>query len=322
MAQYVVHKGVYCQVSEVGWRVKKWHSPVTGQGEFMAWRRKVYVPLGDYDDPLLRPFEVDQSGTELEKEQEEARRLRALAKSAARAKRVCRHKIKSASFGSLLTCTYRENMTDFERVRADWASLLRKLQRVIPGFRAVYAFEPQERGAWHVHAAIDKLPPWITFTEKVKASGAAGARYESRVCRVRSWDYVRRLWLGIVGAGNGNIDVDGHRKTRHGLPGKYRAAESLAKLAGYISKYLTKDHANGIPGRNRWGSTQGLEASKGVVFDMPEMSLGALVGLAFELPDGHRIVRHQVGQFGKFWVLYTEPSEGDLRPLVGPDAYV
>jgi len=123
------------------------------------------------------------------------------------------------------------------------------------------------------------------------------------------------MWRSIVGRDNGNIDVDGHRKTRHGLPGKYRASESLAKLAGYVSKYLTKDHASGVPGRNKWGSTQGIEVSKPVVFDMPEMPLAELVGVAFEVPDGHRIVRHRIGQFGKFWVLYTEPGES-----VVPDA--
>lgn len=68
--------------------------------------------------------------------------------------------------------------------------MLRKLQRAIPGFRAVYAFEPQDRGAWHVHACIDRLPPWLI----VRESGSG------RSTRVRSWDYVRRLWRDVVGA--------------------------------------------------------------------------------------------------------------------------
>ncbi len=300
MERYVVHKGVYCQVFEHGWRVKEWQCPATGQKEFMAWKKRLYVPLDDWDNPEVHAGpEIDQSGTEEEKERKERQRLLGLERSAARAKRTCRHKIKSASFTSLLTCTYRENMTDFDRVRLDWAAMLRKLRRVIPGFRTVYAFEQQDRDAWHVHACIDRLPVFL----EIPGEG-----------RVRSWDYLRRMWRGIVGRDNGNIDVDGHRKTRHGLPGKWRASESLAKLAGYVSKYLTKDHENGIEGRNRWGSTQGLAVSKPVTFDMPEMPLADLVGLTFELADGHRIVRHRIGQFGKFWVLYTEPGEADLTP--------
>jgi hypothetical protein len=59
--------------------------------------------------------------------------------------------------------------------------------------------------------------------------------------------------------------------------------------------------------------------SKPIVFDMPEMPLAALVGIAFEVPAGHRIVRHTIGQFGKFWVLYTEPGEADLSGSGGPE---
>ncbi len=300
MERYVVHKGVYCQVFEQGWKVKDWQCEATGQRELMAWRRKIYVPLDDYDNPEVHAGpDVDQSGTEEEIARLERQRLLGLERSAARAKRTCRHKIKSAAVSSLLTCTYRENQTDFDDMRRDWAAMLRKLRKAIPGFRAIYAFERQDRGSWHVHAAIDKLPTHLDI---------AGEG------RVRSWDYLRRMWRGIVGRDNGNIDVDGHRKTRHGLPGKYRTSESLAKLAGYVSKYLTEDHATGPAGRNKWGSTQGIDVAKPVVFDMPEMSLADLVQVAFGLPDGHRIVRHRVGQFGKFWMLYSEPGEVDLGP--------
>lgn len=301
MERYVVHKGVYCQVFEHGWRVKQWLSPETGQHELMAWKRKLYVPMGDWDDPELIPEHVDQSGTLLEKEREEKARQQALAKSAARAKRTCRHKIKTAGFSSLLTCTYRENMKDFDRVRTDWAAMLRKLKRIIPGFSAVYAFETQDRGAWHVHAAIDKLPTHF----EIPGEG-----------RVRSWDYLRRCWHAIVGKGNGNIDLDGHRRNRWGAPcrsmgeerGDRRQRESLAKLAGYVSKYLTKDYAEGMEGRNRWGSTQGIKVAKAVVFDMPEVPFAQLIDLAFHVPEGHVISRHMVGRFGHVWVLFTEPD--------------
>lgn len=298
MSNYVVHKGVYCQVHEYGWRVKRWQNPETGQAEHMAWKRRVYEPLGDWDDPDIIAKNIDQSGTLLGDEQEARRRQRALEKSAARAKRTCRLKIKTAGMQSLLTCTYRENMQDFDRARTDFHAFLRKLRNIIPGFVAVYAFEKQSRGAWHVHAAIRELPKWLTFTEK----------FTGKAVTVRSWDYIRRLWHSVVGKDNGNVDIDGHRKTRHGLPAKHRPAASLAKLAGYVSKYLTKDYAEGLEGRNRWGSTQGINVPAPVVFDMPEMPLVDLIDVAFDLPAGHRVVRHNIGQFGKFWVLYTEAA--------------
>lgn len=308
MEQYVAYKGIWCQVKEHGWKVKDWVSPVTGQREVMAWKQRIYIPQGeipvgdaqDIDDPIFAPPPVDQSGTLLEQERLDKIKQRNREKSAARAKRTCRHKIKHAGLSSLLTCTYRENMCDFDRLRKDWNSMLRKLGRAMPGFRAVFAFEQQERGAWHVHAAIDKLPAHLHVWD--------GSGRHARQVKVRSWDYIRRLWHSVVGADNGNIDVDGHRRGRHGLTGKYRAAESLAKLAGYVSKYLTKEHADGPEGRNRWGSTQHMQQPRAHTFSMPEMPLIDLMQLAFHCPDGHRVVRHVVGDYGRFWALYSEPD--------------
>ncbi|MGE8445695.1 MAG: rolling circle replication-associated protein [Comamonas sp.] len=295
MGQYVVRNGVHCQVFEQGWRVKEWKSEETGQQELMAWKRRIYVPMGDWDDPSIQADPaVDQSGTLLGEEMAAKARQRALEASAARAKRNCRMRIKASGVGTLLTLTYRENMTDFDRVRKDWAAMLRKMRKLIPGFRAVYAFEQQKRGAWHVHAAVDKLP---TMFDTVHGP-------------VRSFKLLHPLWHSIVGHDNGNVRVDEHNKTRHGLPARYNKKTSLAKLAGYVSKYLTKDYGEGVGGRNRWNSTQGIEVSKPAVFDMPEMPLHDLIPLVFQLPDGHRIARHSVGQFGKFWVLYTEPDPG------------
>lgn len=296
MGQYVVHKGVYCQVHESGWRVRQWRCEATGQQEVMAWPRRVYVPLGDIDDPEVLATEVDQSGTLQDEARKEEQRRISRERSKARGKRTCRHKIKSASFSSMLTTTYRENMGDFDRVRSDWAKYLRLLGRYLPGFRAVYGFEKQERGAWHVHAAIDRLPPWIVYQGQ----------------QVRSFVLLRKLWHSVVGHDNGNVDVDGHRRTRFGFAGRYGKAESLARLADYVSKYLTKDYGDGIEGRNMWGSTQGLGQAKPVTFDMPEMPLHELIELSFHLPEGHRIARHRIGRFGKFWMLYTEPCFEDI----------
>lgn len=302
MEQYVVHRGMHCQVFEHGWRYKVWKSSETGQVEHTIWKRRHYIPMGDYDDPTsFADPPLDQTGTELEKERQERARLLALEKSARRAKQSCSHKIKEAGFSSLLTCTYRENMTDFDRMRSDWAKLLRKLQAIFPGFATVYGFEQQERGAWHVHAAIHKLPVYLWVPQ---------GQGSSRKVMVRSWDYIRRLWRAIVG--QGNIDVDGHRRRRRSSRGQH----SLALLASYVSKYLTKDHQHGPAGRNRWGSTQGIAVSKPIVLDLPEAPLQDLIDLAFHLPDGHRIVRHRIAVFGRLWFLHTEPGESlhDPRP--------
>lgn len=295
MDRYCVRNGVHCKVVEHGWVYKSWHSRATGQAEHKLWPRLLYIPLADIDDPsVLADPPVDQSGTVLEAERLEKKRLQALEKSARRAKQGCAHKIKEAGFSSLLTCTYRENMQDFDRLRRDWQYMLRRLREFIPGFSAVFAFERQQRGAWHVHAAIHKLPVYLWVPR---------GKGDTRKVMVRSWDYIRRLWRGI--AGDGNIDVDGHRKRR----GTRQSVQSLARLAGYVSKYLTKDHATGPAGRNRWGSTAGITPPKPEVRHLPPMPMSEAIELAFYVPEGHRIAQHRLGGFGKFWVLYTEPGD-------------
>lgn len=307
---YVVKNGLHCEVFEQGWNYKVWESKETGQVEHRLWPRLVYVPMGDPDDPadadVWADPPIDQSGTLLEQERLEQDRLRALEKSARRAKQTCRHKIKEAGFGSLLTNTYGDNMQDFDKARRDWAAFMRKVGPHIPGFACVYAFERQGRGAWHVHAAIHTLPVFLWVP--------TGRGKHARKVMVRSWDYLRRCWRAIVG--KGNIDVDGHRKRGRNR----RGAESLAKLAGYVSKYLTKDHADGPQGRNRWGSTQGIQPPKPRVIKLPHMPLLEAIGLAFHLPDGHRIVHHKISRFGDSWMLYTEPGEDEKIGPEGPVA--
>lgn len=299
---YVVKNGLHCEVFESGWNYKVWESKRTGQLEHKLWPRLVYRPMGDPDDPadadVWADPPLDQSGTLLEAERLEKQRLLALEKSARRAKQQCAHKIKHAGFESLLTNTYAENMQDFDRMRRDWAAFMRKVGPHIPDFACVFAFEQQKRGAWHVHAAIRKLPLYLCVPD--------GRGKHARKVMVRSWDYLRRCWRSIVGAGN--IDVDGHRKRGRFGQGKRFSAESLARMAAYVSKYLTKDHATGPAGRNRWGSTQGLQPPKPRVLTLPPMALIDAMELAFHVPEGHRVVRHSVWGFGKFWCLFSEPD--------------
>lgn len=311
---YVIRGGLHCEVFEQGWNYKVWQSRDSGQIEHKLWPRLVYVPMGDPDDPadadVWADPPIDQSGTMIEAERLEKKRLLALEKSARRAKQRCTHKIKEAGFSSLLTCTYADNVGDFDRMRRDWASFVRKVSPFIKNWACVFAFEQQKRGAWHVHAAIRQLDTYLWVPE--------GRGKHARLVMVRSWDYLRRAWRGIVG--KGNIDVDGHRKRGRFSQGGRRAGESLARLAGYVSKYLTKDHAKGPPGRNRWGSTQGINPVKPRLITLPRMPMIEAMELIWHVPPGHRVVQHSMGKDGKFWCLYSEacPDKkiGSCEPIV------
>lgn len=299
MNDIVNHKGYWCKVHQQGWKIKTWESKLTGQREVMAYPRKIYVPLDDIDNPDTLAVRVDQTDTVFDDERKERQKLLSEQRARARAKSLCRRRIKSHDLRQMLTGTYLENMIDFDRARRDFAAFLRIMRAHIPGFRAVYAFETQKRGAWHWHCAVDRLPPVIVL----------------RGHPVRSFDFVRRMWLSVTGQWegrpNGTVNVDGHAKTKHGLPAKRRPAASLAAIAGYVSKYLTKALGGGIAGRNMWGSTQGLDESKPDLIEITDnVSMADIISMAFACPPGHRVVRHFLSQFGDFWLLYTEPLPG------------
>jgi len=303
----VYRDGVPCKAVKDGWRVQIWDSKVpappngckapygrsggSGQREMSIVRRTVYCAMqedrvdGATADALGNDFGVDVDIEALERKAERSRQ-----QSKARAKKTCRRKIKHAAFDSMLTGTYRENMTDFDRMRDDFAAMLRKLRKLIPGFRAVYSFETQERGAWHWHMATDRLPMFML----------------RKGVKIKSYDAVRAVWRSVVGVDNGNVDVDGHRSKR-----KLNADQkknSLARLASYVAKYLTKEHGEGLYGRNMWGSTQGLTPPPAIVLELPECTILEALNLAFEVLPGHTIAVHRIGRYGDSWVLHTEPG--------------
>lgn len=309
MERIIAHKGYWCKVVQQGWKVRTWESKATGQKEVIVYPRNIYVPQGDIDDPSLLVHEVDQSGTLLEEERKSAAALKARERERSRAKTKCRHRIKSHNLAQMLTGTYLENMVDFNRARSDFAAWLRLVRKYIPGFKAVFAFERQKRGAWHWHCAIERLPPYIVLNELITNADGTKTRVKAPT---RSYAFVRKMWIRVVGKfdgrDNGTVNVDGHSKGTGA--GYTRKAQSLAHVAAYVSKYLTKAHEDAIEGRNMWGSTQGLEGEKPVTIVISEnCPLYRIMDMLLvdAVPPGHRIVSHQLGRFKDFWLLYTEP---------------
>jgi hypothetical protein len=122
----------------------------------------------------------------------------------------------------MLTLTYRENMLDRERIRRDVDVMLKRIRRVIPTFEYVCVFERQKRGAWHAHLACRRVQSHYLHRGKV----------------VQSYALLRLMWHGAAGDGAGNIDVSRGRA----------AKRSTAKLAGYLSKYISKGFEDGQAG--------------------------------------------------------------------------
>jgi len=118
-----------------------------------------------------------------------------------------RHLILSAGADHLLTLTYRDNVTDFDRACADLSKFVRTVKAKRPGWVYIAVPERQKRGAWHWHMAV---------------------RGRQDVVLLRS------IWRHIVG--EGNIDVNPPRGV-----GKQR---TLA-LVKYLGKYLAKGFSEG-----------------------------------------------------------------------------
>lgn len=311
MDSIVSHKGYWCKVVHEGWKVRTWRSERTGQAETIVFPRKIYVPLGDFDDPAAMVARLDQSGTVYEQEQKERARQLSKAQERSRAKTKCRHRIKSHDLRQMLTGTYKENMLDFDRARKDFGAFIRLMSKHIKDFAYVCGFEQQERGAWHWHCAVHRMPPFIMLEQSIRCKDGS---WRKVAVPVRSYAFVRQMWLRVVGSfdgkPNGTVNVDGHNRSARGKFINHKVEQSLARIAGYVSKYLTKDHGDGLSGRQMWVSSQGLDSDKPVVVEIAQnVPLYAVIDLMLVngVRDGHYVVQHRLGRFKDFWLLYTEP---------------
>jgi len=160
-----------------------------------------------------------------------------------RARSRLRHLILASRADHLLTLTYRENITEFERATADLSRFVRLVKARLPGWVYIAVAEEQKRGAWHWHLAV--------------------------VGR-QNVDLLRLLWRQVVG--EGNIDV---------RPPKGRGNHRLLALVKYLGKYLAKAFANGsrsINGR-RFRSSLGIDVPLAYL-TVPDEARGNAAGYA------------------------------------------
>lgn len=130
-------------------------------------------------------------------------------RSAKRAKKEIFRKVVFSKLDYLLTLTYRENVLDIERVRKDLSLFCDRVQSKIPGWKYLSIVEKQKRGSYHPHLVVD------------------------------GWQDVRllrKIWLGIVGENNGNIDVAPPGRAKNGKTFRW----GRVALARYVCKYVTK----------------------------------------------------------------------------------
>lgn len=168
-------------------------------------------------------------------------------RSCRRAKQAVRWRIKGQRLDHMLTLSVRENVTDRAVFKAYWAKFIKLIKAKNGGkdWPYVAAVETQERGALHLHVAVQGRQD----VHKLR-----GLWWRALGCRV-GWSKGVPHCLEVETPGN--IDVRGPRRGR-----KWRSRS----LAGYLSKYIGKEVASvGKNERKYWAPT-GWSCPKRVVF--------------------------------------------------------
>lgn len=218
-------------------------------------------------------------------------------RAARRARTSIRRLCKAIGADTMITLTYRENMCDITRAKANVKEWVRRVGRWWPQFRCIVGFEQQGRGAWHMHISTAGIP----------------RQFVKGVTVVRSWDLLRALWRAVVG----DVEVAGPLRlgeARKALPGgnvdvarrKRHSRKTPAQIAAYISKYITKAFAEGEKWSNRWTKFGKCEVPPPV--DLGEF--GSMVDgmvAAYGLMDaGQTVVSGVLDRWGQWFYLAAE----------------
>lgn len=159
--------------------------------------------------------------------------------SAKRAKQAVRLRCKAIGADRMLTLTYRENMQCTARLQKDWDAFRRRMGKH-KQFHYVATVERQERGAFHIHVAVHGR---------------------------QVYQLVRSIWQRIVGLSSdgkqgGQINVRDPHKFGFGKSGAH-------KLAGYISKYITKDQDSHDLNKKRYWTSRGIVVPEKNYYQLP-----------------------------------------------------
>lgn len=214
---------------------------------------------------------------------DEERGIDNVERAARRAKSEVRRRCKAMSLDSMLTLTYRENQTDETLCKAHMKEFIRRLRKQIPNFLYVAAFERQDRGAWHVHMAVQRVQ----------------SHFMDKGVRVKSFDLIRAIWRSVVGSLGGNIDLQ--RK-------KASARKTVAQLAAYLSKYMVKAFAEGEEHSKRWTASRFKvpEPSSTIVRDLNLLEILSRVVAAHAPADS--VIRCHLVDGAKGMFITVEPS--------------
>lgn len=232
--------------------------------------------------------------------QQEARKQANLERAAKRARTSCRRFIKVAAFDEMLTLTYKENQTDETLFKEHFKLWVRRMREALEGVDATFdycgGYEKQKRGAWHAHVTCYKLPRSVTY----------------KGVNIPSWRLGTEIWRKVVGDWGGMCFVGG--RTRTGAPARRRM--SCAKMAAYVSAYITKHYADFPDEKQRWSHSRGQPKGERYTFCITGVDLDRgvweVLDIAFdsvqEYLPGAQVVNHRVdSNDGTYWLVVEAP---------------
>lgn len=223
-----------------------------GHREYRVTPLRSWELIGELSDQAYADRLAEMEVTAEERKQANAHR------AALRAKTRMRHLCKVRGYDCLLTLTYAENVTDRQVIKADMKEFNRRMTKLIPGWSYLAALERQQRGAWHAHIAIHRLPPELPSKAGVK---------------VKSFNVVRAVWRSVVGERGGNIDVQARKRNSQRAP---------SRIAAYLSKYMVKAFEDGEPWTNRYSASKGAKVPAAERIRLVGYSLSEVAQLVFD----------------------------------------
>ncbi|MGE3348526.1 MAG: hypothetical protein AB7I35_14035 [Ramlibacter sp.] len=268
----------------------KAHDLGHGHIEMVGYRALEWVDVAPLSKEAYQAYldAVERNHAETWEERREKSIRNASKRAQTRVRRLC----KAMGVDTLMTLTYRANEVDLDQVKADLKEFNRRMLRELPGFQFVCGFEQQDRGAWHMHLATAGLP--AIFTKK------AGRH----AVRVKSYDLFRSVWRSITKDRGGNVDVSRRKGT---------AARSPARIAAYLSKYITKAFAQGEKWTNRWTHYGSTRLPVPVHLGRYDSMLD-LIQSAYQLLGSlDAVVRTGLAKFHDMFFLSSESLDG-LKP--------
>lgn len=267
--------------------LKQLQDEILSKDGHQIWQRITVTDFGGGCAEIsLRPYETwsepSEEDTKLKSKRGEGNRERSIEASAARAKRQVRHKAKILQVHYMVTLTTKECLTDIDLMQRYFQEFVRRIRKV-SDFHYIATLEYQERGALHMHIAVPNR---------------------------QDYKFLWSVWHSVVGKDQGRVHV---------TSGNQRS--SVSKIAGYISKYITKSFQEGSLNRKRYWSSKGIPKPKKTHHLLrPDWGIGDVIQYINEICEnmGLSIFFHHSWQNwpkGLFWACYESVAPDFGPPL-------